>query len=105
GTVVFAAASLACALAPGIAWVIAARGVQGIGAELLVPASLALLGASFSSNERGRAVGTWSALTSVASSSGPALGGWLVQAISLRAVSFLDLPFPAARLATRPGVA
>src|SRR5262244_2944648 len=89
GTVVFAAASLACALAPGIAWVIAARGVQGIGAALLVPSSLALLGASFSSNERGRAVGTWSALTSVASASGPALGGWLVQAISWRAVFLL----------------
>src|SRR5262249_2548278 len=98
GTVVFAASSLACALAPGIAWVIAARGVQGIGAALLVPSSLALLGASFSSNERGRAVGTWSALTSVASASGPALGGWLVQAISWRAVFLLNLPFAAAAL-------
>ncbi|HEY1251086.1 MAG TPA: DHA2 family efflux MFS transporter permease subunit [Thermoanaerobaculia bacterium] len=98
GAVVFAAASLACALAPGIAWIVAARGLQGIGAALLLPSSLALLGAAFPARSRGRAVGTWSALTTVASGSGPLLGGWLVQAVSWRAVFFLNLPFAAAVL-------
>ena len=99
GTVVFAASSLACVLSPGVAWIVAARGLQGIGAALLVPSSLALLSASFPPGERGRAVGTWSALTAVATALGPALGGWLVQAVSWRAVFFLNLPIAAAVLA------
>src|SRR4029453_231466 len=98
GVVVFAAASLACGLAPGAAALIAARGLQGIGAALLVPSSLAMLGAAFSASERGKAVGTWSALTSLGSAIGPALGGWLVQAISWRAVFFINLPIAAVLL-------
>lgn len=98
GTVVFAASSLACALSPGVVWIVAARGVQGVGAALLVPSSLALLGSSFPPDQRGRAVGTWSALTAVATAIGPALGGWLVQAVSWRAVFFLNLPIAAAVL-------
>ncbi len=98
GTVVFAAASLACGLAPDVSSIIAARAVQGIGAALLIPSSLAILGAAFSPGERGRAVGTWSALTSIAAAVGPALGGWLVEAISWRAVFFLNLPIAAAVL-------
>src|SRR5262249_41784403 len=58
--------------------------------------SLAVLGAAFSERTRGRAVGTWSALTSVAMAIGPALGGWLVQAITWRAVFFINLPIAAA---------
>ena len=57
----FSAASLACALAPGFAWLLAMRAAQGIGAALLMPASLAILGAAFSGEARGRAVGTWAA--------------------------------------------
>ena len=98
GAAVFAAASLGCGLAPSAVALVAARAVQGIGAALLVPASLAMLGAAFGPNERGRAVGSWSALTSIASSIGPALGGWLVQAISWRAVFLLNLPIAAAVL-------
>jgi EmrB/QacA subfamily drug resistance transporter len=98
GTSLFAAASLACGLAPNAAWLIAARGVQGIGAALLVPSSLAMLGAAFSAQERGKAVGTWSALTSIGSAIGPALGGWLVQAISWRAVFLINLPIAAVLL-------
>jgi len=98
GTVVFAASSLACALSPNVVWAIVSRGVQGIGAALLVPSSLALLSAAFSEHDRGRAVGTWSALTAVATAIGPALGGWLVQAVSWRAVFFLNLPIAAAVL-------
>lgn len=98
GVAVFAAASLACGLAPGAVALVAARGVQGIGAALLVPSSLALLGAAFPPKDRGKAVGTWSALTSLSAAVGPALGGWLVQAISWRAVFLINLPIAAALL-------
>ncbi len=98
GAAVFAAASLACGLAPDVRSIIAARAAQGVGAALLVPSSLAMLGAAFAAQERGRAVGTWSALTSIASAIGPALGGWLVQAISWRAVFLINLPIAAAVL-------
>jgi EmrB/QacA subfamily drug resistance transporter len=96
GVLVFSAASLACGLAPGAVSLVAARGIQGIGAALLVPSSLAMLGAAFPADERGKAVGAWSALTSLASAIGPALGGWLVQAISWRAVFLINLPIAAA---------
>lgn len=98
GTIVFAAASLGCGIAPDVRTLIAARALQGIGGALLVPASLAMLGAAFSEHERGRAVGTWSALTAIATAVGPALGGWLVQAISWRVVFLVNLPIAAAVL-------
>lgn len=96
GALVFAAASLACGLAPDVRTIIVARAVQGVGAALLVPSSLAMLGAAFSPGERGRAVGTWSALTAIAGALGPALGGWLVQVVSWRAVFLINLPIAAA---------
>jgi len=99
GTLIFAAASLACGLAPEVRSIIAARAMQGIGAALLVPSSLAILGAAFPPKERGRAVGTWSALTSMAGALGPVLGGWLVQAVSWRAVFLVNLPIAAAVVA------
>jgi EmrB/QacA subfamily drug resistance transporter len=95
GVALFAASSAACALAPGVRSLVAARAVQGVGAALLVPSSLAILGASFAPRERGRAVGTWSSLTSVAAAIGPIVGGWLVQVASWRAVFFLNLPIAA----------
>lgn len=99
GVALFAAASAACALAPGIWSLVAARAVQGVGAALLVPSSLAILGAGFSKRERGRAIGTWSSLTAIAGAIGPVAGGWLVQAASWRAVFFLNLPVAAIVLA------
>ena len=96
GTLIFAAASLACGLAPGTRAIIFARAAQGLGAALLVPSSLAILGAAFSPSERGRAVGTWAAMTSITSAIGPALGGWLVQVVSWRAVFLVNLPLAAA---------
>ncbi len=96
GAAVFAGASLACGLAPGAAALVASRAIQGVGAALLVPASLAMLGAAFPEEERGRAVGTWSAGTAIATAIGPALGGWLVQTISWRAVFLVNLPLAAA---------
>jgi len=96
GAIAFAAASLACGLSPSAAALIASRAIQGIGAALLVPASLAMLGAAFPEEERGRAVGTWSAGTSIAMAIGPAVGGWFVQAISWRSVFLINLPLAAA---------
>lgn len=79
GVAIFTTASAGCALAPSPAWLIAARAVQGLGAALLVPGSLALIGAAFPKAERGAAIGTWSALSGVAAAAGPVLGGWLVE--------------------------
>jgi len=99
GVVVFALASAWCGLASDAAHLIAARGVQGIGASLLVPGSLALISASFSRERRGRAIGTWAAWTSIAAGIGPLVGGWLVEHLSWRWIFLLNLPFAAAVLA------
>jgi len=99
GIAVFAASSAACALAPDVRALILARAVQGVGAALVVPSSLSILGAAFPPRERGRAVGTWSSLTAVAGAIGPVAGGWLVQVASWRAVFFLNLPIAAVILA------
>ena len=99
GVLVFALASAWCGLASDAAHLIAARGVQGIGASLLVPGSLALISASFSRECRGRAIGTWAAWTSIAAGIGPLVGGWLVEHLSWRWIFFLNLPFAAAVLA------
>ena len=95
GVVIFAAASLWCGLAPDATQLIIARGVQGAGAALLVPGSLAIISATFSEAQRGRAIGTWSALTALAMAVGPLLGGWLVDEVSWRWIFFINLP-PAA---------
>lgn len=92
GVVLFAAASAACGLAPTIHWLIAMRGVQGIGAAMLVPGSLALISASFAGAERGKAIGTWSGWTAITAAVGPVLGGWLVQHASWRWVFFVNVP-------------
>ncbi len=68
------------------------RGVQGVGAALLVPGSLALIGSAFAASERGRAIGTWSGFTAITAAIGPVLGGWLVQNSSWRWIFFLNLP-------------
>ena len=95
GVALFAASSIACALAPGIGWLIGARALQGIAGALLVPSSLAILGSAFSPKERGRAVGTWSSLTAVAGAIGPVAGGWLIQIASWRAVFYVNVPIAA----------
>ncbi|HEY7838020.1 MAG TPA: MFS transporter [Terriglobales bacterium] len=99
GVAVFAAASAWCGLAPNLAQLILARGVQGVGAALLVPGSLALISVAFLPAARGRAIGTWSGFTSVTAAIGPVLGGWLVQHLSWRWVFFVNLPLAAAVLA------
>jgi EmrB/QacA subfamily drug resistance transporter len=98
GIAMFAAASAVCGAAANPAQLIAARAFQGLGAALLVPGSLAIITATFPANERGRAIGTWSSLTSLAVIAGPLFGGWLVQAVSWRAVFFINLPIAAITL-------
>jgi EmrB/QacA subfamily drug resistance transporter len=96
GTVWFALASLACGLAPNDGFLIAARALQGAGAALLTPGSLAIIQASFHPDDRSRAIGAWSGLGGVATAVGPFLGGWLIGAVSWRLVFFINLPVAAA---------
>lgn len=98
GVGLFAAASIGCAVAPNILWLIGARAVQGLGGALLIPTSLALLGAYFSPDRRGEAIGKWSAFTAAAAGIGPVVGGWLIQAASWRWVFWLNIPIAAVTL-------
>jgi EmrB/QacA subfamily drug resistance transporter len=99
GAVLFSAASAWCGFAPNITQLIVARSVQGVGGALLVPGSLALLSASFSSEMRGRAIGIWSGFTSITAAIGPVLGGWFVEHASWRWVFFINLPIALAVVA------
>src|SRR5438477_12544389 len=92
GVAVFAFASIACGCAASIGQLIAALALQGFGAALLVPGSLAIISNSFSEQERGRAIGVWSSLSAITTGIGPVLGGWLIEHVSWRAVFFINLP-------------
>ncbi|MFI9160290.1 MFS transporter [Kitasatospora aureofaciens] len=99
GVIWFAAASAACAAAPTIHVLIAARAVQGIGGALLTPGSLAMLQAVFHPDDRSAAVGLWSGLGGVSAAIGPFLGGWLVDGPGWRWIFLLNLPLAAAVIA------
>ncbi len=98
GVGVFALASTACGFAANIQQLIIARTIQGFGAALLVPGSLAIISNSFSENERGRAIGTWSGFSAITTGAGPVLGGWLIEHVSWRAVFFINVPIAVAVL-------
>lgn len=103
GVAIFAAASAWCGLAPGITHLMVARVVQGAGAALLIPCSLAIIGATFNEDERGKAIGTWAAFSGLSAAFGPVLGGWIVDHTSWRWI-FLINPFialPAILIALR----
>jgi EmrB/QacA subfamily drug resistance transporter len=92
GIALFAAGSLACAFAPNINVLIAARCIQGIGGAFSTPGSLALISAAYVSQARGRAIGLWSGFSALISAAGPIIGGWLTQSFSWRYVFLVNLP-------------
>jgi EmrB/QacA subfamily drug resistance transporter len=92
GLIGFGITSILCALAPSSTMLIAARGLQGLTGALLVPGSLAIIAATFEGAARGKAVGTWTAWTGIATVVGPAGGGALVEAISWRAIFWVNVP-------------
>ena len=98
GAAIFTAASVLCGLAPTSGFLIAARTLQGVGGALLVPGSLAIIAATFHPDDRGRAIGAWSGLAGVASSIGPFLGGWMIDAVSWRLVFLINVPLAAATM-------
>lgn len=99
GTGLFALASLACALSPSLAVLLAGRALQGIGAALLLPNSLALLNGAYEGEARGRAVGIWAAAGAISAAIAPLIGGWLVDHAGWPSIFYINLPFAAAAIA------
>jgi EmrB/QacA subfamily drug resistance transporter len=95
GLTAFTLGSVACAAAPSSALLLAARGLQGLGAALLLPNSLAILGSSFTGEARGRAIGTWAGAGAFAGALGPIVGGWLIDAVGWRMIFLLNVPIAA----------
>jgi EmrB/QacA subfamily drug resistance transporter len=92
GLALFTAASAACALAPNVGLLIAARAIQGAGGALVMPLALALLSAAFSPEERPRALGLYSGLTGLAILGGPVVGGAIVQGVDWHWIFWLNIP-------------
>jgi EmrB/QacA subfamily drug resistance transporter len=90
GLITFALASIACGVAPTVAVLIGARAIQGVGAALLVPCALAIIGAAFDASERGTAIGIWSGAGAFAAGAGPLLGGLLIDHGSWRAIFLIN---------------
>src|SRR5712692_2648407 len=99
GVAIFAVASAGCGIASNIQQLIIARSIQGVGAAILVPGSLAIISSSFDERSRGQAIGTWSGFTAITTAIGPVLGGWLVEHASWRWVFFINLPLAVAVIA------
>ncbi len=99
GIVIFIVGSAACGMAPGVIYLIAFRIVQGIGGALMIPGSLSLISSLISEKERGRAIGTWSAVTTIVTMGGPVLGGALADAGLWRFIFFINVPIGLAALA------
>jgi EmrB/QacA subfamily drug resistance transporter len=99
GLGLFGLASLACGLAPSGGALIAFRLVQGVGAALVMPSTLALVAATFEGEDRGAAIGTWASWGAVAAAIGPLVAGALISTLSWRAVFFLSLPLVVAAMA------
>src|SRR5262245_8004587 len=95
GVVWFAIASVLCLVAPNAPFLIGARALQGVGAALLTPGSLAIIEASFHPDDRGKAIGAWTGFGGVGIAIGPFIGGWLIQAVSWRLIFAINLPIAA----------
>lgn len=92
GAGLFTAASVLCAAAPNVELLVVARLLQGVAGALLTPGSLAMIDASFRPEDRARAIGAWSGLAGVTTALGPLVGGWLVDAVSWRAIFLINIP-------------
>ena len=99
GTAIFAVALVPCAIAPNLFWLLLGRAVQGIGAAMVLPNSLAILGATYSGVAKGRAIGIWAAASSVATAIGPVIGGRLIDMFSWRAIFLMEIPIALVTLA------
>jgi len=99
GCLLFGAASAACALAPSVEWLIAARVMQGVGAAIVAPASLALIGATYPRAERNRAIGVWAAASALTTAGGPILGGWLTETFGWQSIFWINPPVALATVA------
>jgi EmrB/QacA subfamily drug resistance transporter len=96
GLAIFLLGSTLCGTATSLTGLLAGRGLQGVGAALLMPNSLAILGGGFSGEARGRAIGTWAAVGALAGAAAPVAGGWLVDTVGWRIIFFINLPLGAA---------
>lgn len=92
GIAIFALASALCAASTNISSLLFGRAMEGIGAAILLPNSLAILGEAFAGAQRGRAVGIWAAMGAIIGAAGPVFGGWLIDAVSWRAIFLVNLP-------------
>ncbi|MBO0766979.1 MAG: MFS transporter [Hyphomicrobiaceae bacterium] len=99
GCLLFGMASAGCALAPSIAWLVAARCAQGIAGAIVGPASLALIGATYPRAERSRAIGVWAAASALTTAGGPILGGWLIETFGWQFVFWINPPLALAAIA------
>ncbi|MEQ7155034.1 MFS transporter [Brevundimonas aurifodinae] len=99
GVILFALASVACGLTPTAELLIVGRAIQGVGAALLTPGALALIGASFPPEERGRAFGTWAGAGALFGMAGPLVGGWLSDNADWRAIFWINVPLAALTVA------
>ena len=92
GVGLFAFASATIGFAPDDGWLVASRALQGVGAALMMPATLSIITNAFPPQERGRAIGIWAGVSAIALAIGPLVGGWLTEDVSWRAIFFLNLP-------------
>jgi EmrB/QacA subfamily drug resistance transporter len=96
GVVGFAVASAGCGFSSSIKSLLVWRSVQGIAAAFLVPGSLAIISSCFAEESRGKAIGTWAGFTTITTSFGPVLGGWLIEHASWHWIFFINIPLAAA---------